>query len=217
MQCRSWWKESDLNNAVDSSAARLAFTILFFSVKFMGWGFCRTWHWDLISNEDLLVRKFDLMQPSFIASRIKQNKVALPVHVWRCLPEAHETPCGSCGGRAKRGGTLHCRGLHSAAPGASALPAEQLLGTQQKGGTLPKRTRAQTRSLSPSLPRQGWWSRQRALPWGHQHRQSTHRAQGAPAAWAHPCVPGGQGQGTPRCHRWYWRGLLKALQGQGGE
>lgn len=78
-----------------------------FSVKFMGWGFCRTWHWDLISNEDLLIRKFDLMQPSFIASRIKQNKVALPVHVQKCLPEARETPCGSCDGRAKRGGTFH--------------------------------------------------------------------------------------------------------------
>lgn len=30
MQCRSWWKESDLNNAVENSAARLAFIILFF-------------------------------------------------------------------------------------------------------------------------------------------------------------------------------------------
>lgn len=117
MQCRSWWKESDLNNAVDSSAARLGFIIFFFfSVKFMGWGFCRTWHWDLISNEDLLVRKFDLTQPSFIASRIEQNKVPLLVHVQRCLPEAHETPCGSCDGRAKRAGTFLCPGFHSAAP-----------------------------------------------------------------------------------------------------
>lgn len=65
MQCRSWWKESDLNNAVESSAARLGFIILFFSLKFMGWGFCRTWQWGLISNEDLLGRKFDLMQPPF--------------------------------------------------------------------------------------------------------------------------------------------------------
>lgn len=30
MQCRSWWKESDLNNAVENSAARLGFMILFF-------------------------------------------------------------------------------------------------------------------------------------------------------------------------------------------
>lgn len=65
MQSRSWWKESDLNNAVESSAARLGFIILFFSLKFMGWGFCRTWQWGLISNEDLLGRKFDLMQPPF--------------------------------------------------------------------------------------------------------------------------------------------------------
>lgn len=30
MQRRSWWKESDLNNAAENSAARLVFIILFF-------------------------------------------------------------------------------------------------------------------------------------------------------------------------------------------
>lgn len=191
----------------------------------MGWGFCRTWHWDLISNEDLLVRKFDLMQPSFIASRIKQNKVALPVHVQRCLPVARETPCGSCDGRAKCGGTFHCGGFHSAAPGALALlTGKQPLGTQQKRGTFPKRTRAQTRSLSPGcfpptvgLAEQAGSSAMGSPAQAVGCRQSRHRAQGAPAAWAHPCVPVEQGQWIPKCHHWYLRGLLKAPQRQAGE
>lgn len=33
-QCRSWWKESDLNNAAESSAARLFFIILLFFIFF---------------------------------------------------------------------------------------------------------------------------------------------------------------------------------------
>lgn len=46
---------------------------------------------------------------------------------------------------------------------------KQPLGAQQqKRGTFPKRTRAPTCSLSPSHPRQGWWSRQGAVPRGHQ-------------------------------------------------
>lgn len=92
------------------------------------------------------------------------------------------------------------------------VPTGKQLWGAQKRGTFPKR--AQTCSLSPSLPWQSCWSRQGALPWGQQHGS---RAQGAPAAWAHPCVPVGHRQWVIRCHRWYLRGLLKAPQRQAGE